>query len=112
MGQPVYHVNEIEELGRGAKDPVILPYCGKFDTVLVTLDRRILRTPHLHALLSEYGVAAFFVRSQKKGSPDPWVIFKTLVKQWETIVRIAEREKRPFAKIVRPQGAIKSVKWR
>lgn len=112
MGEPVNHVHDVAELGRGAKDPQILPYCGKFEIVLVTLDRQILKTPHLRALLTEHQVGAFFLRGGgRKGTPSPWEIFSTTVKHWREMQRIAEHVSRPFAKMVKPRGAIEDA-WR
>lgn len=113
MGEPVLHVGEVQELGRGTPDAAILPYCGSNGLALVTLDRRMLDTPHLHALIHEYSVGAFFVVGQsRKSTPSPWLILKTLVRQWEEMKRIADGEARPFMKEVRPSGSIKTTGWK
>jgi hypothetical protein len=110
MGEPAHHLQDVEELMPGASDGRILPYCGKFNQVLVTLDRRILRSAHLRGLLTEYGVGAFFVQShRRKETPAPWLIFKSLVRNWEEMRRLAQESKRPFAKLVKPKGAIEDI---
>ena len=113
MGEPCLHVVTVDDLGRGATDAQILPYCGRFGLTLVTLDRRMLASPHLHGLIHEFGVGAFFVSSQRrKETPPPWLIFRTLVKHWEEIRRIADEEARPFMKLVQPSGQIISTGWK
>lgn len=113
MGEPGVHIYDVDELGRGATDAQVLPYCGKTGLALVTLDRKMLDSPHLHALIHEYDVGAFFISSRRrKDTPPPWLIFQTVVKQWEAMKRIADKEARPFMKMVKPTGAISNTGWR
>ena len=95
---------------RGAKDHQILPYCGKNNLCLVTLDRRILATPALAQLIAEHGVGVFFVSTGKKETPSPWMIFKILVRHWDDMCRLSDTERRPFSLLVRPTGGIQPYK--
>lgn len=110
LGEPVDHIQDIDELGRGTKDHVLLPYCGKHGLSLITLDRRMKHTPQLRALMNDHDVGVFFIYSGKKSSPDPWQIVEILVKHWREVIRIAETQKRPFSKLLKPTGSMKDYR--
>jgi hypothetical protein len=111
LGEPVDHVMDVSELGRGTKDHVLLPYCGRHDLSLVTLDRKMKTTPQLHALMNEFDVGVFFVYSGSKKSPDPWQIFSTLVKHWREVLKVADSQPKPFSKLLKPNGGMKDYHW-
>ena len=111
LGEPVDHVVDVDDLGRGTKDHVLLPYCGRHDLSLVTLDRKMKSTPQLHALMNECGVGVFFVYSGTKKTPDPWQIFSTLVKHWRDVLRVSDSQAKPFSKLLKPTGAMKDYRW-
>lgn len=112
MGKSVDHVYDISELGKGAKDPEVIGYCGRYDVCLISLDRAMLRTPHLYQLIHSAEVAAFYLRGKGKRAPTPWPAFKTLVKQWDEMERLASTERRPFVRLVRPTGSVAKWGWK
>ena len=110
MGEPIRSVERHPSLGRGTPDEEILRFCAERRNTLITLDRRMKATPHLDALMREAGVGVFFVHSGRKAPPAPWTIFAMLVKHWIEMKRLAEDLEPPFARLVRPTGAIRTFR--
>lgn len=106
LGKSVTHVNEVGELGRGAPDDQIIRYLDRWDYRLISSDKKIVRTPHLRALLHQHRVGAYFLQTKKKGQPDLWELFVTLVRFWPAIEDHASQTRPPFTMLIHPNRGL------
>ncbi len=86
-----------ETFERGVKDEEWIPALGEEPSCVITQDYNIRRTRHQKALCEKYGLGVFYIRPPSKKGFSYWGFVKLLTKHWEEIIRIAEREKRPFS---------------
>lgn len=96
------------EMGRGVKDPDLIPLVAKKHGILVTKDISIARTRALFQMCKDYKMGTFFLKLPT-GEDRHWEIVQLLVKHWQAIVKITGKEKRPFAYRLTPRGGLESM---
>jgi predicted nuclease of predicted toxin-antitoxin system len=109
LGEPVSHVQDVAELGKGSPDDEILEYAGKRDYFLVTLDRQIRRKPHLRARYMASGCGVYFLRAVSKKSTSYWEMVRLIVNRWPEIVADCGKRKCPFMVLVSAREGLKKV---
>ena len=105
LGQPVLHVNDMEDegLGRGSSDERIIRHASKRGYCIITLDRRIASDPHLKAIYMANPVGVYFLRCDAK-KWEGWEVFELLVNHWQRIVAHAIQAQPPFMMLVQRRG--------
>jgi hypothetical protein len=83
--------------GKGCKDEEWIPIAGEEGACVITQDYNIQRTRHQKALCEEHKLGMFFLRPPSKAGFSYWQMVELLVKEWQEIVKIVRKEKRPFA---------------
>jgi hypothetical protein len=101
LGESAYHVGDL--LNPRAPDEEVLRYAGERAWCTVSSDRRILHRPNERAVISELGIAAFFLNDSVKGF---CTIVRTVVHNWPEMKRIAATQPLPFLYLVRPGSLV------
>lgn len=96
LGQPVQHVQDHPDLGKGTPDDVVFRVADDRGYYLITRDRHMRDRPHQIAAIKEKGLGVFFLHLGKKESPRLWKEVKLVVKRWEEIQQFADNNSRPF----------------
>jgi hypothetical protein len=99
FGEDAIHLTE--KFSPGTPDDVWLPFVGIQSYILFTVDKRIRRRPLQKQLLKDYKVGSIFLMGK---SMSRWNYIRQVVRAWEKIEKIAEREPRPFAFQVNRHG--------
>jgi predicted nuclease of predicted toxin-antitoxin system len=80
---PVTHVEPEPELGRGAPDETIVPWCGRSGHAWVTMDHDP-RARHIRfAMLPSFGVHAIILDPEPKGLREQLWRVVTRIEDWE-----------------------------
>lgn len=80
---PVTHVEPEPELGRGAPDDTIVPWCGRSGHAWVTMDHDP-RARHIRfAMLPRFGVHAIILDPEPKGLREQLWRVVTRIEDWE-----------------------------
>lgn len=75
VGYDVRHVNDVQELGSGAKDEDIIPWCYANNVVWVTADLNARRPRQHRNLIRGLGVSVAWFRSPKRFTVKQWLPF-------------------------------------
>lgn len=97
-----------EKFGKGKPDELIIPGIGNDGGILITKDINILRTRLQFELCQNHDLGVFFVTMQK-GLDRHWEIVKTLINNWEEVIRVLEKESRPFAYRIKQRGKMEKI---
>ncbi|MBL0126830.1 MAG: hypothetical protein IPP83_05100 [Flavobacteriales bacterium] len=95
-------------MGRGVKDPDLIPLVAQKHGVLLTKDINIARTRALFQMCKDYKLGTFFLKLPT-GQDRHWEIVQLLVRNWQVIVKITNKEKRPFAYRLTPRGGLEPM---
>lgn len=109
LSKPVAHVRDIEGLGAGAPDDLILNYAAGRGYFLVTKDREILRTPQFRAIITEEGVGLFLLKQGKAKRLRAWDEAKWVIKAWDAIEGYAMKTAMPFVAEIKRNGRVDRV---
>ncbi|HEX7240223.1 MAG TPA: DUF5615 family PIN-like protein [Longimicrobiaceae bacterium] len=101
LGENAYHVHDV--LHPGAPDEMVLRYAGEREWCMLSSDRMILQRPHERETLKEMGVGTFFLNESIRGSCK---IFRTVVRNWSDMKRVARTEAKPFLYLIRENGVL------
>jgi hypothetical protein len=107
LGEPVRHVVDIPELGKGATDPEIIPYAADWDYRLVSRDKAMLKPAQLKAVIHAQGVGLYLFRLGKARQPPRWELIQYVIKYWPAIVEHARVTEPPYVMQVRRRGGLK-----
>lgn len=99
FGEDVDHLQD--HFPQDCPDTDWLRYIGENGYFLLTRDDAIRRHPAELKALKDYGVGAFFLGGKNRAR---WELVQQLVRNWLRIKEYAEKEKRPFALRIPPQG--------
>jgi len=99
FGEDTCHL--LDCFSAGTFDEVWLQTIGERGWLLLTCDKRIRRRPLEKEALKKYKVGAFFLLGKKMNR---WDYIKQVVRAWDKIKDIAEREKPPFVYQVNRHG--------
>lgn len=99
FGEDTCHL--LEHFDSGTSDEIWLQSIGERGWFLITVDKRIRRRPIEKEALVKYKVGAFFLGGKTMSR---WDRIRQIVKIWQKINEIAEKEKRPFAYQVNAHG--------
>lgn len=95
--EPIDVISLPDVYGRGVKDEDWIPKLGAEGSVVITQDLNIHHTRSQRELYQQHGLGViFFKPPSNKGYPY-WEMVQQMVKRWDEIKRIVQREKRPFA---------------
>ena len=83
--------------GQGAKDEEWIPSIGNEGGCIITQDYNINRIKHQRVLCEQYKLGMIYFRPPSKNGFTYWEMLQLLVKHWQQIIKIATKEKRPFA---------------
>lgn len=106
LGQPVVHVNNLDDLRRGSPDEVVIKYASRWNYRLISLDRQMTRTPHLKSLILTEGVGAYYIHSGKKQNLPGWELARLLISRWDDIKYHSVRNEPPYTMLLKPRGAL------
>ncbi|KAA0266376.1 MAG: DUF5615 family PIN-like protein [Anaerolineales bacterium] len=99
FGEDTCHL--LEYFDSGTPDETWLQVIGERGWLLITVDKRIRRRPLEKEALMRYKVGAFFLGGK---SMSRWDRIRQIVRAWQRINEIAEKEKPPFAYQVNMHG--------
>ncbi|MCB0502133.1 MAG: hypothetical protein KDD32_05580 [Bacteroidetes bacterium] len=85
------------EFGKGIKDEDWIPLAGKKGACVITQDYNLNRITHQKALCEKYKLGMFYFRPPSKNGFSYWDMVKLLVKHWPEIMKVASKQKKPFA---------------
>jgi hypothetical protein len=91
FGEDTCHLLDV--FSSGTPDEEWLEYIGKQGWFLITVDKRIRRRPLEREALKKYKVGAFFLLGK---SMSRWDRVRQIVRAWDKINDIANKEKPPF----------------
>lgn len=97
----------VDQFGKGKPDEEIIPGVGAQQGVLITKDLGIQRSRLQFELCKVHSIGMFFLKFPK-GHAKHWDIVKTLIVQWEEIIRCCGNQM-PFAWEVSPRGKFKEM---
>lgn len=83
--------------GEGALDEDWIPLAGQQNSCIITQDYNINRIRHQRELCEQYGLGMFYFRPPSKNGFLYFDMLKMMVKHWPDIIKISQKEKRPFA---------------
>ena len=92
FGEDAIHLTEV--FTSGTPDEEWLPYVGNKGYILFTKDQRIRRRPLEKALIMEYKVGAFYLMGKTMSR---WNYIRQIVRAWDKIEKLVEKEYPPFA---------------
>ena len=107
LGEPVRHVIDIADLGKGTTDSEILPYAARWDYRLVSRDKSMAKPSQLKALIHSEGVGLYLFRLGKARQPLKWDLIQAVIKNWPAIVEHARAHPPPYVMQVRRTGGLK-----
>lgn len=96
LGENAYHVYDV--LHPGAPDEAVFRYAGEREWCVLGSDRKVLRKPHERAVISDFGMGAFFLNDTVQGF---CTIVRTIVRHWPELKRLASQEPKPFLYLVK-----------
>ena len=93
-----------DEFGRGAADEEWIPEVGKKGGIVITQDLNIHRTRQQRELYRQFKIGVVFFKPPKKTGYGYWTMIEKIIEAWPDIKRVAKREKKPFAYVIRPRS--------
>ena len=109
LSRPVTHVRDIDQLGGGATDDLILNYAASRGYCVLSKDAAIIRTPQFRAIIQEEGVGFFMLRQGRARKLRAWDEAKLVVKAFDNIERFADDTPRPFVAEIIRSGRVKRL---
>lgn len=106
LGEPVRHVIDIDELGKGAGDADIIPYAAKWGYRLVGRDKAMLKPSQLKTVIHGEGVGLYLFCLGKVRQPPRWELIQIVIKSWPAIVEHARSTKPPYVVQIRRNGRL------
>lgn len=107
LGEPVRHVLDVPELGKGATDAEIVPFAATWDYRLVSRDKAMLKPSQLKAVIHAQGVGMYLFRLGKARQPAKWELVQNVMKHWPAIVGHARENQPPYVGQLRRRGGLK-----
>ncbi len=83
--------------GAGTKDEDWIPLVGQQGACVLTQDYNIQRTRHQKALCEAHQLGLFFLCPPSKTGLAYWDMVRLCVERWSQLLRIIDREQRPFS---------------
>lgn len=99
FGEDTCHL--LDQFNAGTFDEIWLKAIGEKRWFLITCDKRIRRRPLEKEALKKHKVGAFFLLGKQMNR---WDYIKQVVRAWEKIKEISQREKTPFAYQINRHG--------
>jgi hypothetical protein len=99
--EPIVHVADCEDLGKGVQDPTLLEYIGRKGWFLLTIDKKISKNPEEKHSFRKHKIGAFFLGGDHRSN---CFRIQQLVRNWPKIKELAAKTTRPFVYRVRPTG--------
>lgn len=65
LGEPVRHVIDVPELGKGATDAEMIPFAANWDYRLVSRDKAMLKPSQLKAVVHAEGVGMYLFQNRR-----------------------------------------------
>jgi hypothetical protein len=96
LGEPVRHVVDIPELGKGATDDEIVPFAARWGYRLVGRDKAMLKPSQLKALIHAEGLGMYVFRLGKARQPAKWGLIQIVMKHWPAIAEHARATAPPY----------------
>ena len=107
LGKEVLHVGDIEGLGRGAPDQLIVNFAGENGYYVVSRDFKMAKEPWFFPDVKRLGAGVFFVADgTKKSGLSLWGLSKLIMKSLDEMVAHAQVHKPPFVAQVKPNGRV------
>lgn len=110
LGEPVRHVLDIEELGGGTTDDVLIRYAARWGYRLISRDKAMLKPSQLKALIHAEGIGMYVARFGKARAPDKWDLYKAVIRLWPSIVRHAGENEPPYVMQFGASGSLKPLR--
>lgn len=110
LSQPVTHVRDVQQLGPGATDDLILNFAATREYLVVTKDAAILRTPQFRAIIEEEGVGLFLVKQGRVRKLRAWDEAKLIVRRLDDLKHYAETTEKPFLAEIPRTGSVKRIR--
>lgn len=107
LGEPVRHVVDIPELGKGATDAEIIPFAAAWDYRLVSRDKAMLKPSQLKTVIHAEEVGYYLFRLGKARQPAKWQLIQYVIKHWPAIVDHASETPPPYVMQIRRTGGLK-----
>lgn len=107
LGEPVRHVVDVPELGKGATDAEIVPFAAAWDYRLVSRDKAMLKPSQLKAVIHAHGVGMYLFRLGKARQAPKWELIQSVIKYWPAIVDHAGDNQPPYVVQIRRTGGLK-----
>jgi len=82
-------------------DTELFKYLCENDMILITRDENIHYNDAERSAIHQFKVGAFFLGGKNR---DKWEIIEQVIRNWRKMKETAERENRPFAFRIRPNG--------
>lgn len=107
LGEPVRHVIDIDELGKGATDAEIIPFAAAWDYRLVSRDKAMLKPGQLKTVIHAEGIGMYLFRLGKARQPAKWELIRYVIKHWPAITEHAAQTEPPYVMQIRRTGGLK-----
>jgi hypothetical protein len=93
---------------KGIPDTELIPEIGKSGGILITRDINIPKTRLLYKLCQDYQLGIFFLK-MPKNQDNHWALVKSLINNWDEVVKKSFIEKKPFAYIIKVKGRMEKL---
>lgn len=107
LGEPVRHVIDVPELGKGATDAEIVPFAAAWDYRLVSRDKAMLKPSQLKTVIHAEEVGYYLFRLGKARQPAKWELIQYVIKHWPAIVEHAHQNEPPYVMQIRRKAGLK-----
>jgi hypothetical protein len=107
LGEPVRHVVDVDDLGKGSTDAEIIPYAARWDYRLVSRDKSMAKPSQLKALIHAEGVGLYLFRLGRARQPPRWDLIQNVIRHWPSIVEHARATEPPYGVQIRRSGGVK-----
>jgi hypothetical protein len=107
LGEPVRHVIDVEELGKGATDEQLVRFASAWNYRIVGRDKGMIKPNQLKAVIHAEGIGMYLFRLGKARQPLKWELIQYVIKHWPAIVEHAEKTEPPYVVQIRRTGGIK-----
>jgi len=96
------------KIGKGVPDESIIPALGRSGGVLITKDINIQKTRFQIELCKKFNLGLFFLKLPKNQNKH-WEIVRLLINNWEEIIQKSEKDRKPFAFLIRVKGKMEKL---
>jgi len=93
-----------DEYGKGASDEEWIPEVGKENGIVITQDLNIQRIKQQRDLYRKYKLGVVFLKPPSKNGFSYWDMVTKIIESWPFIKKIAKKEKKPFAYVIRSRS--------